>query len=306
MAAPTPKVSRFPRIPLVWIVPIVAAILAGWMLYREWRKHGEEITISFTEGAGLEPRQTKLEYKGIAVGEVKEVRLNRNLHRVIVRVQLDKNVSAIAREGAQFWIVQPEIGFGGVSGLETLLTGARLNVRLGEGPPATRFRGLDAPPAPERTEDGRAFLLRADRVGGLQPKAPVFYRDVKVGEVETARLAEDSTGVLIRIRVQFAYVPLIRANTRFWNAGGVPIQFSLFGGANAQKKSLQSFITGAISLATPEAPGEVAPDGTEFPLYKEADDEWLKWRPAIAVKAVDVAPEEPAAQNVMPGLLGGR
>jgi paraquat-inducible protein B len=223
---------------------------------------------------------------------------------VIVHLQLARNASAIAREGARFWIVQPEIGFGGISGLDTLLSGAHLTVRLGHGPAATDFRGLDAPPATEKTDEGRAFFLQSDRLGGLQLHAPVFYRDVKVGEVETARLGDDATGVWIRIRVQRPYVDLIRANTRFWNAGGAPLQISLFGGGS-QRRSLQSILTGAIAFATPEEPSEPAPEGAQFPLAKEADEDWLKWRPRIPINALDAAPEKPAPSKVVPGLLGG-
>ncbi|MDB6126498.1 MAG: Mammalian cell entry related domain protein [Verrucomicrobia bacterium] len=304
MASPAPKLSRFPRIPIIWFVPVVAVAIAGWMLYREWRSHGPEITIDFADGSGVEPRQTKLEYKGVEVGEVKEVRLGKNLHRVFVRVQLAKNATAVAREGAQFWIVQPEIGFGGVSGLETLLTGAKMGVKLGDGPEATRFHGLEMAPATENVDEGRAFLLKTDRVGGLQVHAPVFYRDVKVGEVETARLAEDSTGVVIRIRVQTAFVPLVRTNTRFWNAGGSPIQFSLFGGGS-QKHSLQSVLTGAIGFATPTEPGEIAADGAEFSIAMKPEDDWLKWSPNIAIKAIDPTPEDPAPPGAVPNLLRG-
>ena len=304
MASPAPKLSRFPRIPLIWLVPVVAVAVAAWMIYREWRSHGTEITISFADGSGVEPRQTKLEYKGVEVGEVKEIHLGKNLHRVFIRVQLAKDAEAIAREGAQFWIVQPEIGLGGVSGLETLLTGAKLGVRLGDGPPAKQFRGLEAPPATEKPDEGRAFLLKTDRVGGLQVHAPVFYRDIKVGEVETARLAEDATGVVIRIRVQTAFVPLVRTNTRFWNAGGSPLQFSLFGGGS-QKRSLQSVLTGAIGFATPTEAGEVAADNAEFFLSSKAEDDWLKWSPVIPIKAIDPTPEDPAPPGTVPRLLGG-
>jgi paraquat-inducible protein B len=302
MAIPAPRLSRFPRLPLIWIVPVVALAIAAWMIYREQRSNGLEITISFSDASGLEPRQTKLEYRGIPVGEVKSVRLNRSMRRVLVRVRLAKNATAVAREGARFWIVEPQFGFNGVSGLDTLLGGAKLAVRLGDGPPTTYFRGLDAPPAIEQTEEGRAFLLKADRVGGLQVRAPVFYRDIKVGEVESARLADDATMVLVRIRIQSVYVPLVRANTRFWNAGGAPFEFRLFGGGT-QKKSLQSIITGAVGFATPDDSAEIAPDGSEFTLAKEADDDWLKWRPAIPIKAIDPGPEKPEP-NVVPGWFG--
>ena len=71
MTAPAPKLSRFPRGPLIWVVPAVALAVAVWMIVREWSSHGTEITIEFADGAGVDTRQTKLEYKGVVVGEVK-------------------------------------------------------------------------------------------------------------------------------------------------------------------------------------------------------------------------------------------
>ena len=303
MPAPVPQLSRFPRIPLIWIVPLLALAVALWMLVREWRNHGEEITVEFSDGSGLERSQTKLEYKGVAVGEVKEVRLAKGLGNVMVRVQLDRDAAGIAREGSQFWIVQPEIGFSGVSGLDTLLSGAHLSVRPGTGPHSTSFKGLSAAPGPEKIFEGPVFLLRTDRQGGLQVHAPVLYRDLKVGEVETTRLADDATGILVRVRVEQPYASLVRTNTRFWNVGGAPVQISLFGGSS-QKRSLQSIITGAIGFATPEEIGEPAADGAQFELNKDPAEEWLKWKPRIPIKAQESVPEKTAPPKVMPGLLG--
>ena len=148
MTTPAPKLSRFPGFSLIWVVPVVALAVALWMLAREWSNHGTEITIELADASGLEPGQTALDYKGVAIGQVKKVGLAEDLGGVVVHVQLTRKAAAIAREGSQFWVVQPEIGFAGVSGLETLLTGAHLEVRPGTGAPASRFRGLDAPPAP--------------------------------------------------------------------------------------------------------------------------------------------------------------
>jgi paraquat-inducible protein B len=291
-SVPSPKLTRFPRIPLIWVVPLIALGIAAWMLVREWRHHGAEITIEFADGTGLEPGQTKVEYKGVIVGQVESVALADDISRVMVKVRLARDADALAREGAQFWIVQPEIGFGGITGLETLLKGARVGVRPGTGAPATRFRGLENAPAPDRKDEGRAFVLQAERLAGLREHAPVFYRDIKVGEVEAARLTVDATGVVIRIRVEHPYVDLVRTNTRFWNAGGSPLQISLFGGG-APKKSLQSVITGAIEFATPEESAEVAAEGTEFALHKEAEKEWLQWRPRIPINAPDTTFDPP-------------
>jgi len=304
MPAPAPKLSRYPRIPLIWVVPIIAVGVAGWMLYREWRKNGPEIMIEFADGSGLEPGQTKVQYRGVVVGEVKQVALAGDLGGVQVRVQLARDTAAIAREGTRFWIVQPRIGFGGISGLDTLLSGAHLGVTIGRGAPANHFVGLENPPTIEKVDEGRAYRLQTDRLGGLQVRAPVFYRDVKVGEVEVARLADDATGVWVRIRVKAPYVDLVRANTRFWNAGGAQLQISLFGGGG-QKKSIQSIITGAIAFATPEESGEQAADGAQFQLYQEADQDWLKWQPRIPIKAEDTVPEKQVDPKMVPELLGG-
>lgn len=291
-----PKVSRSPRLPLVWIVPLLALAVGGWMIFREYRQRGPEIVLEFTAGSGIEPRKTVLEYQGVAVGVVTSVDLKHDLSGVRVTVRLAKNAVALAREGSQFWIVRPEIGLSGIRGLDTLFSGARLTVRPGKGAPATSFVGLDKPPPVENADAGRAFILQADRLGSMNPGAPVFYREVKVGTVETSRLSDDATSVLIRIRINTPYVDLIRTNTRFWNAGGASFRISLLG-AELKSTSLESLFTGGIAFATPDGPRGLAPvadEGATFLLHSEMDKDWLKWRPEIAIRPPDQAPEPPA------------
>jgi paraquat-inducible protein B len=306
MTAPaTPKVSRAPSLPLVWIVPIVALAVGGWMVWREFRQRGPEITIEFANGSGVEPRKTPLEYQGVAVGTVTDIELKPDLSGVLVRLRLNKNAAALASEGAQFWIVHPEIGFSGVRGLETLFTGARINVRPGKGAPAGHFVGLEKTPPMENIEEGRAFLLRGDRLGSLSPGAPVFYREVKVGVVETSRLDDDATGVLVRIRVRSPFVNLVRTNTRFWNAGGVSFKMSLLG-AELKSTSLESLFTGGIAFATPDSGRElapVAPDGTLFTLHSEAEKDWMKWQPRIRINSPEVSPEPSPSIGALPAIV---
>jgi paraquat-inducible protein B len=298
----TPRVSRIPALPLVWIVPIVALAVGGWMVYREFRNRGPEITIEFADGKGVEARKTTLEFQGVSVGTVTKVDLKVDLSGVKVTLRLDKHAAELAREGAQFWIVHPEIGFSGIRGIETLLTGARINSRPGKGPPATHFTGLDKAPALENPEEGRAFVLQADRLGSMSPGAPVFYREVRVGSVETSRLDDDSASVLIRIRIKTPYVNLVRTSTRFWNSGGVSLKLSLLG-AEVKSTSLESLFSGGVSFATPDTNplAPAAPDGTLFSLYQQMDKEWLKWQPRIKINAPDQGPE-PSAGGPMSSL----
>ncbi|MDO8540634.1 MAG: MlaD family protein [Opitutaceae bacterium] len=298
--APTPRLSRRPTLPLVWIVPLIALAVGGWMIFREFRHRGPEITIDFEDGAGVKPGATVLEYKGVSVGVVRAVELNPDLTGVSVRLQLDQGAAGIATEGAEFWVVQPEIGFSGIKGLDTLLTGVRLKVRPGRGAPATRFKGLSRPPPIENPREGRAFLLQAERLSGLNPGAPVYYREVRVGTVETSRLADTADSVLVRIRIDTPYLDLVRINSRFWNAGGVSFRMSLLG-AEVKSTSLESLFSGGVAFATPDTGRQlatVAPEGHVFTLHPEADKDWLKWQPQISIQPSDSAPE-PAPEGLL-------
>jgi paraquat-inducible protein B len=293
MTAPAPRVSRARTFSLVWVVPVIALLVGGWMIFRELRSRGPEIVIEFADGSGIEANKTALEYKGVTVGLVKQVDLKPDHSGVVVHLRLDRAATSLATRDAQFWVVRPEIGLSGVRGLDLLLSGARLAVRPGQGPAATEFRGLDKPPPRENTAEGRAFLLEADQLGSLNAGAPVFYREFKVGAVEASRLADDAGSVLIRIRIFTPYVDLVRTNTQFWNAGGVSLKLNLLG-AQVKSTSLESIFTGGIALATPDPKGglaPVAPDGARFRLHPEADKDWLKWRPAIPIQAVEASPE---------------
>ncbi|HWA25706.1 MAG TPA: MlaD family protein [Lacunisphaera sp.] len=282
---PIPRVVPQRRsLPLIWVVPLVALLAAGWLLIRNFRNHGPEITIRFQNGAGIEAGRTVLEHHGVAVGVVQDVELDAHLDLVLVKVRLAKSAAALARADSQFWLVRPEIGFSGIKGLDTLLTGARLKVRPGTGgQPATEFTALHRAPLLLNNERGRSFILRADKLGALTPGAPVFFREVKVGFVEAHRLMPDSDGVLVRIRVRTPYDQLVHSDTRFWNSGGVVVKVGLLG-AEIRSNSLESLVTGGVAFATPDTTGNPpAPDGAEFPLADEAEKDWLKWKPKIPI-----------------------
>ena len=302
---PLPKVSRAPAFPLIWVVPLIAVAIAGWMGYRELRDRGPKITIDFSDGAGVEARKTVLEYKGVAAGVVESVELKPGLGGVTIRVHLNRSAASLASEGARFWIVHPEIGFSGVRGLDTLVSGVLLNVLPGSGPRALHFTGLDTTPAPKVTDQGRAFLLQCDRLGSLTAGAPVFYREFKVGQVEASRLSGDSTTVLIRIHLDAPYVDLVRTSTRFWNTGGFSFKVSLFGGAELKDTSLESLVTGGVAFATPDTQplAPPAPNGSQFTLAPDPDKEWLKWSPKIPIKSPEEALGSPPKAGILDDLM---
>lgn len=296
-----PKVSHGFKIPLVWLVPLIALLVGAWMLIGEYRNRGPEITIDFEDGSGVEAGKTHLEHKGVSVGVVRSVEMKPDLSGVTVRLRLDKSAAPLATEGAAFWVVQPEIGFGGVRGLDTLITGARINVWPGQGKPAEHFTGLDRAPLPRGRDGSRSFVLISDRLGSLNTGSPVFYREIKVGVVEGSRLAEDSASVRIRVRVDAPYADLVRTTTRFWNAGGFSFKVGLLG-AELKNTSLESLVTGGISFATPDTEplADIAPPGTRFELSREPDKDWLKWSPKISIRASDTPAKDPKTSGIAP------
>ena len=302
---PPPKVSRAPAFPLIWIVPMAAIAIGAWMGIEELHSRGPEITIDFADGSGVETGKTVLEYKGVQAGSVASVELRPGLDGVRVRVRLRRTAASLAREGARFWIVHPEIGFSGVRGLDTLVTGVRLSVLPGLGPPAEHFTGLETPPPPNITDQGRTFILQSDRLGSLTTGAPVFYREFKVGQVETSRLSDDSTLVMIRIHIDAPYADLVRTSSKFWNTGGFSFKVSLFGGAELKDTSLESLVTGGVAFATPDdgplAPA--APADAQFALAADPDKAWLKWSPRIGIKSAENLAEPSSGREILNKLI---
>lgn len=299
---PPPRISRRPALPLVWIVPLLSLAVGGWLVYGEFKNRGPEITVEFDDCSGIEAGQTTLEYRGVSVGLVRRIELASDLRHALVHVRLKRHAAELARQGSIFWIARPEIGFTGVRGLDTLFSGARVNVRPGSGPKANHFIGSAHPPPEENLEQGRAFILESDRLNSLSPGAPIYFREVKVGFVETSRLSDDSGSVLIRIRVRTPFADLVRTNTRFWVAGGPSFKMSLLG-AEFRSTSLESLFSGGAAFATPDGDlAPLAPDGTVFRLADSAEKEWLKWRPKIPILSPESTPDA-AGQAKVPALV---
>ena len=104
-----------------------------------------EITIRFTEGYGLQTGDP-VRYRGIVIGEVSTIDLDRDLASVAVQVRLSVMARQVAREGSQFWVERPRVGITEVRGLDTLVAGRYVAVSPGaeDAPACDQFTGLDA------------------------------------------------------------------------------------------------------------------------------------------------------------------
>ena len=277
----TPQIARrrdwLPS--LIWLIPLVAALVGVTLVARVLYGRGPVVVIDFKTAEGLVAGKTAVKYKDVQIGLVKTVRLAKDRSRVRVTVQLEKDSDGFAARDTRFWVVRPRLDTSGISGFGTLLSGAYIGADAGVSPDeANEFAGLEVPPIVTRDTSGRQYLLRAADIGSLDVGSPVYYRRIKVGQVASYELDGDGRGVTLRVFVNAPYDQFVGGNTRFWHASGVDLQLNS-SGFTLRTQSLATIALGGIAFqAPPEGPGAAAKESTTFML---ANDE------TTALKAPD-------------------
>jgi paraquat-inducible protein B len=280
---PRARVRRRRLFNLAWLVPLAAAIIAGYLMWDRLRERGPEIVISFADGGGVRVGITPVKYRGVTIGEVSGVSLSEDQKRVLVRARLQRSAAGIAREGTAFWIVRPQVGFGSITGLGTVLTGPEIQASPGGGEERrTEFDGLDNAPVAQEAE-GLNLILRAERPRSIRPNTPVQYRGVDVGVVQKLELGPNSTSADVHVLVFARYAGLVRQGSAFWNTSGVSVKGGLLKGIEVDVESLRAIATGGIEFATPSEKSPRVKPGTVFFLHDEPKSEWLAWVPRIPV-----------------------
>jgi paraquat-inducible protein B len=271
------------RLPNVaWLVPLIAALVAGYLVWDRLSERGPEIVISFNDGGGLRVGLSPIKYRGVVIGEVTGIGLSDDHEAVLVRARLQRSAAGIAREGARFWIVRPQVGFGNITGLNTVLTGPEIHALPGEGQRQSRFAGLDGAPVALDTA-GLNLILRAERPRSIRPNTPVLYRGVEVGVVQKIGLGPNSTSADVHVLIFERYAGLVRQGSAFWNTSGVNVKGGLLKGIEVEVESLRAIATGGIEFATPSAKSPPTKPGAVFFLHDGPKDEWLSWLPRIPV-----------------------
>ncbi|MDG4554217.1 MAG: MlaD family protein [Candidatus Competibacter sp.] len=258
---------------IVWLIPLVAALIGAWLAYKTLSEQGPVITLAFREGTGLEAGKTKIKYKALEVGVVETVQFGPDLSDVIVTARMNKEVERHLGQDSRFWVVRPRVGLGGVSGLETVVSGTYIEVEFGGGKPARTFTGLEQPPIVRADTPGHRYLLLSDKLGSIQRGSPIYFRDIQVGEVLTTQLAEDKRNVLVHVFVNAPYDRLVRDQSRFWKTSGFEVSLGAQG-IDVKMESLLSVLLGGIAFDSPAHDESSAPsqNGAQFRLYDSVAD----------------------------------
>ena len=255
---------------LVWLVPMIALLIGGWLVVKGILDQGPTITITFKTAEGLEAGKTKLRYKDVEIGQIKSVTLSPDLTQVIATAELVKDFKKHLLEDTTFWVVKARISGGSVSGLGTLLSGTYIGVDVGKATKAQHtFIGLEVPPVVRIDTPGREFALHSDDLGSLDVGSPLFFRRLQVGQVVSYELDKDGKAVSLKVFVNAPYDKYVSSNTRFWNASGVDVTLDSTG-FKVQTQSVVSILLGGIAFATPAEREETPADAnSRFNLFAD-------------------------------------
>lgn len=277
-AVVAPSRRAMPQI--IWLIPVVVALIGAWLAVNALHERGPNATIAFRTAEGLEPGKTRIRYRDVDIGLVKDVAISPDRGHVIVTAQFSRQAEAFLVADTRFWVVRPRFSGGQLSGAGTLLSGAYIGIDAGKSTePKFDFTGLEVPPILTSSLPGRQFLLRADNLGSIDIGSPVYFRRIQVGQVVAYELDKDGSGVSLKVFVHAPYDRYVMAHTRFWNASG--IDFSLDAtGVRVQTQSMLSVLLGGIAFeAMSDAEsGASSAENSIFTLHRDR---------AIAMKAPD-------------------
>jgi paraquat-inducible protein B len=266
-AVARPKRKSSPQ--LIWLIPIVAVLIGGWLAVKTILEKGPTITITFKTAEGIEAGKTKVKYKNIDIGEVKSVGFSKDLESIVLTVEMNKGAASHLVEDVRFWIVKPRISGGQVSGIGTLFSGSYIEMDRGKS--STRrehFEGLEFQPAVTGEMQGRQFVLHGKDLGSHDVGTPVMFRRIQVGKVAVNQLNQDGSGVTLKIFVESPYDKFVNANTRFWDVSGIDITANAEG-VKVNTEGLMAILLGGVAFEAPagsEALPQADPD-TAFTLF---------------------------------------
>ncbi|TCM66590.1 paraquat-inducible protein B [Acinetobacter calcoaceticus] len=280
---PETKKGRW-RPSLIWLVPIVALLIALSLAVKAVLDTGPTINVSFRTAEGLVAGKTTVRYKQVDIGLVRQIDLSEDRSHVIAQIELSKDASNFAAKDARFWVVRPRIGTSGVSGIDTLLSGAYIEVDGGKNEvKESNFTGLEVPPVVSSDVPGKVFFLKAKDLGSLDIGAPIYYRRINVGQVTAFKLSNDGQNVELQTFIQAPYDKFVTKDARFWQASGVDVTLNA-SGFNLNTQSLASIVAGGIAFGYPENSNAAsAADKSNFTLWDSRTE---------ALKEPDINPRQ--------------
>lgn len=260
----------------VWLIPLIALLIGGWMLYHTLASRGPEITLIMNNAEGIDAGNTMIKARNVDVGEVTSVSLSEDTSHAVIKARMNPDTDRLLNEDTRFWVVKPRIGREGISGLNTVLSGAYIQLQPGNSDQEQdSFEMLEQPPVAPPDAKGLRLHLTSAAAGSLNVGDPVLFQGFTVGRVENLEFDTEDRVVHYQLFIQAPYEDLVTSNTRFWLASG--INFDLTSeGFSLGLGSLESLVSGGVTFGVPEdiPPGEPIGNDSDlvFSLYSDEEN----------------------------------
>ena len=267
---PGPEILTRRRFPLVWLIPIAATLIGIAMLVQSWLSSGPRVRIEFDHAQGLTAGKTHVSYKDVVVGTVSTVSLSEDRTGVVATVDFTRDARDLLKDDTRFWIVHPQIGAAGISGIETLLSGVYIGLDPGTtGRAQTHYKGMNDAPMVTRGTAGKRFLLKAADIGSLYVGAPLYFHHLKAGRLVSYQMTPDKS-LDIQIFIDAPYDQLVNSATRFWNASGVDLSLTA-AGLKVETQALATIVAGGIAFDDPPAAEAAPPAAADSTFFLAGD-----------------------------------
>lgn len=264
------KVRKITQWSPIWIVPVVAVLIGGWMLYHTYKNQGATLTLLASNAEGLVPGKTAIKSRSVDVGKVVSVELSQDLKQVVIKARMNPGTDVLLNDESQLWVVKPSVGRGGITGLNTLLSGAYIELQPGKGSSNKfNFELLESPPiAPPDAPGVRVFLTSGDATS-LSVGDPVLYRGYDVGTVELGEFDAKARSMRYQLFIRAPYDALVTENVRFWQASGMALDMSAEG-VRIEMGSVATLLSGGVTFDVLDGwpKGNQAANNSEFQLFQ--------------------------------------
>ncbi len=253
----------------VWIFPIITALIGAWILFYHYSHQGPEVTLITTNAEGIEAGKTTIKSRSIDVGVVESATLTDDLSHVEIKARLNADMQKLLHGDTVFWVVKPQVGREGISGLGTLLSGAYIELQPGtKGGVRDDYQLLDSPPLAPPDAKGIRVVLDSKKAGQLTPGDPVLFRGYRVGSVETSVFDPQKRTMSYQLFINAPNDRLVTSNVRFWKDSGIAVDLTS-AGMRVEMGALTTLFGGGVSFDVPDGIdlGQPVAEKTEFDLY---------------------------------------
>ena len=225
-----------------------------------------------------------IRYQGHKIGEISHVKLNQDLTTINAQAYIyGQYANHFSASDSEYFIVDAQISLAGINAPETLLTGPYIGVI-----PGNSLELVDSFVAQPHAnfeasvpKDALSFQLVDDQLGSIKVGTPLFFRGIKVGQIDGYQLDKSGIEITLFAHVNAEYSHLINQSSQFWDASGIKLDIGLFSGAQLETGSLETILAGGIAFATRDTTSDSngIDASSRFPLHKNMQDEWIQWQP---------------------------